>query len=85
MSKRDNSGTFSRNKDKQDGDNKPHIKGQCTINGVDYWLDGWLKDGANGTFYSVAFKEKEQRRDARSAQKASQKMQQPDFDDSVPF
>lgn len=89
MNKRDNSGTFSKNKDKQEGDNKPHVKGQCTIAGVDYWLDGWLKSGQNGSFYSVSFKPKEQQNqeNRQKLHEATKNLHQPDdFDsDQIPF
>lgn len=88
--KRDNSGTFSKNRNK-DKDSHPDIKGQCTINGVDYWLDGWLKEGQNGKFYSVSFKEKEQqnRENRERLHEATKSFhapaQQPDDFDSIPF
>lgn len=91
MAKRDNSGTFSKN-DRKQTENHPDIKGQCTINGVDYWLDGWLKQGQNGSFYSVSFKPKEQQKQENREKlyEASKNIQSPqnssdnDFD-SIPF
>jgi hypothetical protein len=57
----DNSGSFSANKRKEK-DSHPDIKGKATINGVEYWLDGWKKAGSDGTWYSLSFKPKDEQR-----------------------
>lgn len=53
-------GLISKNERKTD-DKHPDIKGQCEIDGVQYWVDGWAKtrniDG--GKFYSLRFKRKD--------------------------
>ena len=78
-------GIISRNETKAD-EKHPDIKGQCEINGVQYWIDGWARtrksDG--GKFYSLKFKPK----DAKTAQKPAQKPSAgfDDFDsDQTPF
>lgn len=58
MTKYDNSGSLSKN-DRKEKPTHPDVKGKATINGVEYWLDGWKKDGANGTWYSLSFKMKD--------------------------
>jgi hypothetical protein len=30
------------------------------INGVEYWISAWVKDGSNGRFFSLAFDEKQE-------------------------
>lgn len=54
----DNSGSISKNTRKEK-DSHPDIKGKATIGGVDYWVDGWQKEGENGKWYSLSFKPKE--------------------------
>lgn len=63
-------GIISKNERKTD-DKHPDIKGQCEIDGVQYWVDGWQKtrNSDSGKFYSLRFK----RKDAAPQQKPSQK------------
>ena len=56
---RELSGTLSRNK-KREHDRQPEYRGSCTIDGVAYWLSGWVKEGDDGKFFSLAFTPKEQ-------------------------
>lgn len=54
----DNSGSVSRN-DRKEKPTHPDIKGKATIGGVEYWIDGWQKEGERGKWYSLSFKPKE--------------------------
>lgn len=58
--KRDMSGTLFKN-DKREKDSHPHATGTAIIDGVEYWVSAWTKDGAKGKFQSLAFKRKEER------------------------
>lgn len=60
--KKDMSGTLFRN-DKREKDTHPNATGTAIINGVEYWVSAWTKDGAKGKFQSLAFKPKEERRE----------------------
>lgn len=55
------SGIISRN-ERKETDKHPDIKGQCEIDGVQYWIDGWSKtrNSDGGKFYSLKFKPKQQ-------------------------
>lgn len=85
-------GIISKN-DRKTDEKHPDIKGQCEIDGVAYWIDGWAKtrktDG--GKFYSLRFKRKdEQQKPSHDAAKARQLPPGggsgfDDFDDSPPF
>ena len=56
--KYDNSGAIFVNDRKEKGSH-PDRSGTATINGVEYWVSGWLKQGEKGPFLSLAFKLKE--------------------------
>jgi hypothetical protein len=93
MSQYDNNltGIISKNERKTD-DKHPDIKGQCEIDGVQYWVDGWQKkrNSDGGKFYSLRFKRKDAAAPARSPAVPS-KAQQPassgfeDMESDVPF
>ncbi len=55
--KRANSGILFKN-DRKQQDTHADYQGTCTINGVEYYMNAWLKDGARGKFMSFSFKPK---------------------------
>lgn len=57
---KDNSGTLFKN-DKREKETHPHAKGTALIDGVEYWVSAWTKEGANGRFQSLSFQKKEPR------------------------
>ena len=81
MSKYDNSGSVSKNLRKEK-DTQPDIKGKATIAGVEYWIDGWQKESETGKWYSLSFKPKDAKPEAKAAAKPP--TNDPD-DDSIPF
>mgnify|MGYP001497718843 CR=1 FL=1 len=75
---RDNSGLLGKNERKTQ-DNHPGYTGRCMIAGKLYWISGWVKDGARGKFFSLAFK-------PREAQPAPAPTDdQPEEDSEIPF
>jgi hypothetical protein len=56
--KKDNTGAIFKN-DKKKQDNHPDRTGTAMIGGVEYWVNGWIKDGAKGKFLSMSFKPKD--------------------------
>ena len=40
--------------DRKESDKHPDWKGRLNINGVDHWVDGWIKQGARGEFISLS-------------------------------
>ena len=56
---KDNSGSIFVN-DRKEKDTHPDRSGTARINGVDYWVSGWLKQDKNGKPYmSMSFKPKD--------------------------
>ena len=54
---RDNSGSlFKNDPDKRRSDNSPEYGGKVMIDGRMYFINGWIKDGAKGKFFSLSFK-----------------------------
>lgn len=77
--KYDNSGIVYVN-ERKEKDSHPDRTGSATINGVDYWISGWLKKGDKGPFLSLAFKPKEGKSEPKR-KTATDK----DFEDDIPF
>lgn len=65
----DNSGILFVN-DKKEQPNHADYKGTATIDGVDYYLSAWKKNGKSGPFLSFAFKKKEAKTGGRQAAKS---------------
>jgi len=76
--KYDNSGALFKNTRKEK-ETHPDRTGSATIDGVEYWVDGWLKEAKNGPFLSLAFKRKDSVKAKPKAKPSA------DFDNDIPF
>lgn len=84
--------TLNKNKEKRDDKDKDY-NGSVNIDGKEYWLNGWIKQGKNGAFISGTVKPKDQpqaaKRDPISSGRLPAKQSiMPDDDmggDDIPF
>lgn len=83
---RDNSGAIFKN-DRREKDTHPDRTGTAMIDGVEYWVSGWLKEDRGGNpFLSLAFKRKEaKRREEPQRRPAVANSRRGDMDDEIPF
>lgn len=81
--KRDNSGALFKNTRKEQP-NHADYEGSITINGQEYWLNAWIKEGKNGKFMSLSAKPKKLPANA-TKQPAFEDRKADDFADSIPF
>ena len=85
--KRDNSGVLFKN-DRKAATSHADYNGSITVNGVDYWLNAWVKEGQKGKFFSLSVKPKEVRQRAgvppKDPSTPARSLRQ-EMDDEVPF
>ena len=87
-----NRGVLFKN-DRKEKDTHPNMKGSINVEGVEYWVSAWTKEGQNGKFISLSLTPKEQTQTAAQVtQKAAptQRQQQAapvvlDDDSDIPF
>jgi hypothetical protein len=98
MTKYDNTnkGVLFKN-DRKDSDRHPDYTGNINVDGVEFWLSAWIKEGQRGKFMSLSIKPKEeQRQQPQQQQSISQRAapRRPDtrissgfvpLDDDIPF
>jgi hypothetical protein len=75
---KDMSGTLGKN-DRKSKETHPDYSGSCVVDGVNYWISGWIKESARGKFFSLSFKQKD------VIQQGERTVPAADFDDSLPF
>lgn len=57
---RDNTGSLFKN-ERREKDSQPHATGTALIDGVEYYVSAWTKEGAKGRWQSLSFKPKVER------------------------
>ena len=62
MAQYDNTNTFTLNKnDKGDNPKRPDYRGKLNVDGIEFTLSGWVKEGPNGKFISGSVQMSEER------------------------
>jgi len=82
MEQRDNSGVLFKEREKKNP-NSPDYKGNIRVDGQEFWLSAWIKEGKNGKFMGLALSPKEEQ--AQAPVKAKPKADFDDLDDGIPF
>lgn len=95
-----NRGALFINDRKRAGSNQPDYKGSINIEGVEYWVSGWVKSTTRGEIVSMSVEKKESNPAPRAQgprtlgghrdptpNATSQAQSEPpmDFDDDIPF
>jgi hypothetical protein len=82
---RDNSGSIFLN-ERKEKETHPDRTGTAMIDGVMYYVSGWLKQSAKGQFLSLAFKRKEEQKPAPKADPISSgRSLRDEMSDDIPF
>lgn len=91
-----NRGALFKN-DRREKDTHPEYNGSINVDGQEFWLSAWIKEGSKGKFFSLSVKPKDEQRGgghggsrggAPQRQRPAPATQQPadDFaDDDIPF
>lgn len=79
-----NRGALFKN-DKKESDKHPDYKGNLDVDGVDHWIDAWVKTAESGRKYmSISIKKKEAKKPEKPLRNEPQRRGR-DEDDSIPF
>ena len=84
-----NRGVLFKN-DRQTKETQPGYTGSLNVDGVEYFLDAWLKEGQKGKFFSVSVKRKDKQAAAPARAPAPAPAPRPssgfdDMDSDIPF
>lgn len=79
--------------DRKEKDSHPDYKGSCEVEGTEFWISAWIKEGRNGKFMSLSFTAKEDAKPApapaprSSGRGGSREQRRDEFDDAdgIPF
>ena len=78
MEKMNNSGVLFKN-DKKDNERAPEYKGNIMVDGQEYWISAWIKEGKTGKFMGLAVSPRDAQPPASKPVASNLK------DDDIPF
>lgn len=93
--KKDMSGALFKN-DRKTRETHPEYQGYVLVNGVEFWLSAWVKEGGKGKFFSLSLQPKNKEQDSplavtgaasntrRTASPANAPLRS-EMDDEIPF
>jgi len=84
---RDNSGALFRN-DRKEKETHPDHQGTAKIQGREYYISAWIKEGRNGRFFSLSFKPKlasDKGSPPTGGKGDPRPAHEDDFNDEIPF
>jgi hypothetical protein len=70
---------------KGDNEKRPDYKGSAEIEGVQYWVSAWIRDGAKGKFMSMKYEAKEVQAAKPAPKPAAASAGYGDIDSEIPF
>lgn len=82
-------GSLFKNTKKQ-SETHPDYQGSIKVNGQEYWLNAWVKEGNSGKYFSLSVKPKQQKDNPTAGNVThTNKSEMPvgfdDFDNDIPF
>lgn len=79
-------GALFRNDKKRDGKKDPDYKGQCEVDGMEFWMAAWIQKSKGGdTYMSIRFTPKDESRQRENIEKMPSAKAEEGFSDDIPF
>lgn len=79
-----NRGALFRN-DRRENDRQPTHTGHINIEGREYWLSAWVKEGQKGKYFSLSAKPKDGQQATRPQRTEQRGAGPAPLDDDIPF